>query len=418
VTLAEIRQQLRGELETQADELLTVWFPRCIDREYGGFLCDFDHRWRPSGGQPKMLEYQARQTKVAARGALFRPDSATLRAAASHGFRYLRDRMWDSRHGGWYRMLDRKGAPLEGRTKHGHGSSYAIAACVACHALTGETECLELAQQGFAWLEKHAHDDRNGGYFVFYHEDGTPILSREKSPTPDREYDAIGTPFGFKDLNTTSDLLDCFSDLYRIWPDALVRERLQETLAIASARFYVRPGLMHQYMHPDWAPLPEIARYGQILHSVDHLLAASDALGEGPEAKTRQVARSIVDTMLRFAWDERKGGFSFAGPSFGPAHLEDIILYFRGKYWWVQTAGLKALLSVARLFPDGPYGEYFVRQWNYVKDYVIDSRHGGWMRAGLDTNPDARKQPKASQWKDASHEVEALLDSLEVLDAS
>jgi mannose/cellobiose epimerase-like protein (N-acyl-D-glucosamine 2-epimerase family) len=53
--------------------------------------------------------------------------------------------------------------------------------------------------------------------------------------------------------------------------------------------------------------------------------------------------------------------------------------------------------------------------WQYIKDYIRDLRYGGWFAAGLDTNPEARKQPKASTWKDCSHEVEALVDCLSLL---
>jgi len=57
---------LRHEIESELRALTSVWFPRTIDREHGGFLCDFDYRWKPCGPQPKMLEYQARQTIAAA----------------------------------------------------------------------------------------------------------------------------------------------------------------------------------------------------------------------------------------------------------------------------------------------------------------------------------------------------------------
>jgi hypothetical protein len=50
---------LRHEIETELDFILKACFPRTIDRECGGFLSDFDYRWRPRGQQHKMLEYQA-----------------------------------------------------------------------------------------------------------------------------------------------------------------------------------------------------------------------------------------------------------------------------------------------------------------------------------------------------------------------
>ena len=70
---------LRGELEGELRRLVSVWFPRSVDEEHGGFVCDFDYKWRPSGAQRKMLEYQARQTLAAARAAGRFPDSSDLR---------------------------------------------------------------------------------------------------------------------------------------------------------------------------------------------------------------------------------------------------------------------------------------------------------------------------------------------------
>ena len=46
--------------------VVDVWFPRCLDTRYGGFLCDFDRAWNESGPHHKLLEFQARQTLFAA----------------------------------------------------------------------------------------------------------------------------------------------------------------------------------------------------------------------------------------------------------------------------------------------------------------------------------------------------------------
>jgi mannobiose 2-epimerase len=366
-----------------------------------------------------MLEFQARQTIAAARAAVHCPDLAPLREAAWHGFRYLKEGMWDRRRGGWYRLLDRTGDPLEGATKHGHGAGYAISACIACYELTGDAECLDLAKLAFTWLEEHAHDGRHGGYFVFYREDGTPVLSPDQGPTPRESRDAIGTPIGFKDSNTTSDLLKGFADLYRVWPDALLRNRLEEMLCILRDRLIVAPGVMHMYTHPDWTPLPDFVRYAQILRSANHLLSASEALAGAVDPITERVARSMADTMLRIAWDPEKGGFHLAGSSFGPLYVEDTVVFVRSKCWWAQSEGMRLLLAMARRHPADAagYEAHLVRLWEYVKKYVIDARRGGWLPAGLDTNPEASRRPKATRWKDSSHEAEGLLDSLLILDS-
>ena len=407
-------QNLPAQLEAELYSLQRAWFPRTIDRQHGGFLCDFGDRWQPSGLQHKMLEYQARMTLAAARGAIASPDNAVLREAALHGFRYLHDAMWDRGHGGWYRMLDRAGNPLEAATKHGHGTSYAISACARCYELTGDEECLALAKSGLAWLEQHARDGRHGGYFVFYLQDGTPILTRRELPSG-VPGDPIGTPIGFKDANTTADLLKALADLYRVWPDQLLRTRLEEMLCIVRDRLVVAPGAMHMFANPDWAPLPDVCRYGHVVRAANLLLAGSTALTGRVDPTTAAVVKSMVDTMLAVAWDPAKGGFHAAGGTFPPTDIEGMKVFLRTKSWWVQAEGLRLLLATALKHPDDShdYGGHFARLWDYVRAYVIDSRHGGWFQAGIDESPDARRQPKAFTWKDCSHETEALLECIQ-----
>jgi hypothetical protein len=81
---ASMKQLLRNELETELRRVVGVWFPRSVDREHGGFLCDFNHRWKASGPQHKMLEYQARQTTTSAQAAIHFPNLAFLRESTDN----------------------------------------------------------------------------------------------------------------------------------------------------------------------------------------------------------------------------------------------------------------------------------------------------------------------------------------------
>jgi mannobiose 2-epimerase len=237
-----------------------VWFPRSMDREYGGFLCDFDRRWRSAGRQDKLLEFQARQTLLAAEASRMYPDDRRLHEAAVHGLHFLRERMWDADAGGWFHMVGRAGRPLAAHTKHVHGAAYAIQACVAVHETTGDSGALELAVAGFDWLEQFARDREHPGYFGFLRQDGTII--REESDCPwDVGTDLIGVPIGFKDLNVHSDLLEAFFYLYGATRYARVGQRLNEMIEIVCEKAAAPGGGLHYYCAPDWKPLPHLVRY-------------------------------------------------------------------------------------------------------------------------------------------------------------
>jgi cellobiose epimerase len=404
---------LGQEVEDALQEIVRAWFPRTLDEQYGGFLCDFNHRWRPAGPQLKMLEYQARMTRFAARVAA-QPGFESCRHAAAHGFRYLKDAMWDRESGGWFRMLDRAGAPLEEFTKHGHGSSYAIGACTAYYELTCDPDALRLAQEGYAWLDKVAHDSVHGGYYPFYRRDGTRIVEARQNPLGGAFRDTMGVPIGLKDENTNADMMEACADLYKISPDEQLKQRLLEMLHIVRDRTVVPPGAVHMYLQPDWTPVPDFYRYPYAINTANLLAKVARILE--PDAKTDAVIKSLIDTVVRYSWDNKKGGFYYAGSTFGAMYVEDIRVFIEDKFWWPQAEGTRALLRLALLYPDDAmnYFEHFLKLWNYIKRYLIDRKYGGWVWVGRDYFR-FRRRPKATKWKDPSHEGHSLLECLRLL---
>lgn len=407
--------------------VIDVWFPRCLDVEYGGFLCDFDRRWRRRGPHQKLIEFQARQTLLAAEALQFAPDDERLRRAAIDGFRFLRDVMWDRRLGGWFHRTDRYGEPLEARTKHAHGMAYGIEACVAVHTATGEAGALNLAREGFAWLEQYARDKHHGGYFGFLKQDGEIIRNPSECPWP-TETDAIGTPIGLKDSNVHTDLLQTFTSLYRVWPDPKVAERLNEIVRILCDKVITSAGGLFYFCQPDWTPVPDLMRYGDSFQGAHRLLAARDLVGS--EDQMIDTARRLVDLVLRCAWDRTEGGFFYAGPASALTRIEGSDIVVRNKAWWIQFEALRALLSLSFAAADGEaYFSHFETQWRYLQRHMIDSQHGGVYSVGLEGLPRWRRRlgasfapaaftRKGSVWKDGSHDGRALLYCLSALRAN
>jgi mannobiose 2-epimerase len=314
-------------------------------------------------------------------------------------------------------MLDRAGKPLEAKTKHGHGTSYGISACAAYYELTSDPQALELARKAFSWLDGVAHDAEYGGYFALYQRDGTRINSLKECPIPNLVRDCIGTPPGFKDANTNGDMLETVVDLYQVFPDEVVRKRIGEMLHIVRDRMTVPPGAVHMYFQPDWTPVPDFNRYSYGINTSNILAKAARSPAVPPDHKTREVVKSVVDMVVRYGWDRSHGGFFYGGSTFGPTYLEDITIFIDGKFWWPQAEGMRALLRSALLYSDDEmnYLRRFMELWAYIKKYVIDRRRGGWLWVARDCRPRRWASPKATPWKEPSHEVHSLLECLRLL---
>jgi len=410
--VSAISDNLTTELEHALRDVLNAWFPRCVDTENGGFRCDFNQRWKLCGPQLRMLEYQARVTRTATRISAL-PRFEGYRDIADHGFRYLRDVMWDHEYGGWFRLVDAKGTALESGSKHTHGASYALSACTAYYKLTADPDALNLAKQAFAWLDNAAHDAEHGGYFGLCQRSGKPILT--VNPLSSIR-DPLGVPVGLKDANTNCDMLQAIGDLSQVFSDGLVEKRLHEMFYIVRDRIFVPPGALHMLFQPDWTPVPDVTRYGQTVHAANILAKASSRLNLDSDPKTQGVIKSVVDMLLQYAWDDVNGGFFCAGSTFGPACFDHVRVFVPAKVWWHQAEGLRALFRMAMLYPDdkADYLHRFEQLWAYIKKYVIDSRWGGWTCMGRDCAGFSRL-PKADLWKDLSHEVDSLMYCMQSL---
>ena len=89
------------------------------------------------------------------------------------------------------------------------------------------------------------------------------------------------------------------------------------------------------------------------------------------------------------------------------------------KVWWVQAEGLNALLLMHSLFPDQSiYMRRFLQQWQYIDQYLIDHKHGGWYASGLDQNPEQTRAPKATLWKATYHNTRAMINCLRRLSSN
>ena len=417
-TAHELRTVLRRHV-------VDAWFPRAIDTEHGGFLCDFDRRWRPRGRQVKLLEFQARTTRFAAAASRVFPEDASLRSVALHGLRCLSEVMWDAKDGGWFHRLDRKGRPLEAGTKHTHGAAYAIEACALVHEATGDPGALDLARRGFDWIDAVAHDARDGGWFGLVDRSGTPILDAAHCPWP-AAYDSIGTYFGMKDLNVHSDLLESLVHLRRVLDAPRVEERLAEIVDVVFRRLHdPATGGLHYFVSRDWVPLPRSHRAGNEVQSVARAWLVRDRLGD----RALPIARGIVTHALAHGLDPATGGIFAAGIDAPPEVLSDMgPLGARAKPTWVQFEALKAFLAMRLLEPHDPrWLAHFASQWRHLLRWHVDAAHGGTYEGGLDTAPRWRRRAvlapraitrKASPWKDGSHDASTLIFCLEHVEAA
>ncbi len=202
--------------------LLDEYYPRNIDTLYGGYLSTFTYDFQPQGAQEKMIVTQARHTWSTAKAAIFYQDTSYISMSA-HGFYFLRSAMWDKQYGGFYNLDARDGTP-KSIIKEAYGNAFAIYGLCAYYECSHDTAALNFAKTSFKWLEKYSHDPIYKGYYQHLNRDGSHVI---------RTADIKSTSdLGYKDQNSSIHILEALTELYKVWKDPLVKERLQEMLEL------------------------------------------------------------------------------------------------------------------------------------------------------------------------------------------
>lgn len=405
------------------NELLNCWYPQSMDTLWGGFLTTFTYDFKPLGPQNKMIVSQARHTWTNAKASQLYPETAYFKSGAQHGFRFLKDFMWDKNDGGFYTLVDRQGiVKKDDSVKTAYGNAFGIYALSAYYSASGDTAALSLAKKAFLWLEQGSHDSQHKGYYQHLNRLGTPInRPAHISSTAD---------LGYKDQNSSIHLLEALTELYGVWPNRLVHLRLKEMLELIRDTITTDRGYLTLFFHADWRPVSFIdSSEGSILkhRNLDHvsfghdvetaflMLEASHVLGIKNDIKTLAVAKKMVDHALQNGWDDQAGGFYDEGYYF--KNRTSITITKDSKNWWAQAEGLNTLLLMADLFPNDQmqYFKKFKQLWQYAQTYLIDHDNGDWYEGGLDKEPQKKTALKGHIWKATYHQYRALASCIQQL---
>ncbi|RYY30129.1 MAG: N-acylglucosamine 2-epimerase [Chitinophagaceae bacterium] len=402
-------------------ELIDVYYPRNIDSLYGGYLSDFSYDFKPVGQQDKMIVTQARHVWTTSKATAFYKDTTYL-AMARHGYLFLRDKMWDKQFGGFYTLVNRKGEMISDK-KEAYGNAFGLYALAAYYKTSRDPEVLNLAKKSFSWLEQNSHDPVSKGYFQHLERSGKPI--RRRSDTP------LSSDLGYKDQNSSIHLLEAFTELYAVWPDPLLKTRLQEMLLLIRDTMVHEKGYLQLFFTPDWKPVTNRDSGRAVIlqrRSLDHvsfghdvetaflMMEATEILGNQHDQKTLAVGKKMVDHALKTGWDPVLAGFYDQGYYF--RNTDTLAIIKQSKNWWAQAEGLNTLMIFSRLYPSDKlnYALKFLELWNYVQLNLIDHVHGDWYEEGIDHDPSKKTSRKSHIWKAAYHNFRSLSNCIRMLE--
>jgi len=392
-----LAREARREL---CENILPFWRRHSVDHQRGGFIAELSNDLQPKASAGKGLILNARilWTFSAAWRLTKSPEDAKL---AERALRYLETYFRDASSGGYFWELDPEGAPVN-KLKKIYGQAFCIYALTEYHRSFDDPAALTAAVDTFRLLEQHTRDAIHGGYWETLTQSWKPCEDVRLSEKDLNEK---------KSMNNHLHLLEAYTNLFRVWRDPLLEQRLQELIDIFDAHI-LNPAKSHfrHFFDDAWNVRSDTYTYGHDIEGSWLLVEAAEVLG-GKDTldRTRQTAVSIARAVLQEGLDA-DGGLFYEGRD-GTVILTD-------KEWWPQAEGVVGFLNAWQLTGDAGFFQAARKCWGFIREKIVDPVHGEWFWAVSRKGVPDHSLPKVSMWKCPYHNSRACLEMVHRLESS
>jgi mannobiose 2-epimerase len=320
---------------------------------------------------------------------------------AERAFEFVMNKFWDAQHGGAFWRLNDAGNVMD-NSKKVYGQAFYIYALTEFYRAFGHPAALARSKELFELIERHAHDEKFGGYLEVCQRDWSPAGADARLSEKDMNEK--------KSMNNQLHVLEAYTNLHRIWREPRVATRLRELIDIFLTRILdARTRHLHHFFDEQWHVRSDTYTFGHDIEASWLLCEAAEELGAAEVlARVRNVSLPMAETVF-------KEGLSVDGGLFYEGRAGQII--DAGRECWPQAEALVGFLNAYKLSGDKKFVAAARRVWHFSQQNLVDRVHGEWFwRVNPDGQPD-QQLPKVSEWKGPYHVTRSCLETLRRLQA-
>lgn len=382
------KQEIEQELVTH---ILPFWM-RMQDQEHGGFY--------------GLIDYELHVHKQADKGSIALSRflwsfSAAYRItkdkdylnSAHHAYHFLMNKMMDPEYDGVYWSVDYQGNPTDTR-KHVYAQSFAVYALSEYYRVTQNEEALSTAVRLYHLIEKI-------GYFperTAYGEE----FNREWVEQSNEQLSENGVIADIT-MNTHLHVLEAYTNLYRIYPVAALKERIVNLLTIFYEKIYdPSTHYLGVFFDKSWNRLLDLTSYGHDIEA-SWLLDEAIKVIELEDDKLHQMVINIAYNIGQHA----------VLPDGSLANEKEDDHIDESKIWWVQVEAMIGFVNAYEHTKDDLFRKLALNMWDYVKQHLIDTREGGEWFWAVQPNGQPLQREIGGPWKAAYHNSRFCMEIME-----
>lgn len=384
-------QLLKQELTSELTNILAYWTNHCVDLENGGYFGQINNLNEINKEAPKGLILHAR-TLWSFSAAYRQTAQSCYLEHADRAFNYLITSFRDKENEGMYWSVRADGQPLDTK-KHAYALAFVIYGSSEYFLASGNIQSMQVAIELFKKLELYYWDPVDSGY-IEARSANWDILEDVRLSDKD-----ANEP---KSMNTHLHILEAYTNLYRIWPDSLLKSKIIQLLWIFSNRIIAKyPAHLQLFFSMNWSVRSGIVSYGHNIEAAWLLLEAAE------QVKNNVLINIFRQKTIRIA-EATLTGLDKDGGLWYEADLSSGY-FVREKHWWPQAEAMVGFYSAWQVSGDPVWLTRSRNSWDFIQRNLVDKVNGEWFW-GIDASGKILNKDKAGFWKCPYHNSRSCLE--------
>ena len=388
--MANIGKEVLDELKSN---IIPFWSSRMTTAD-GSILGRIDGEGKPDPYAPRGAVLCARTLWAfsSAYRVLGVPEYLEQATAAK---RELIDHFIDKEYGGVFWSLNPYGTPLDTK-KQMYAIGFAIYGLSEyVRATGGDKEALDWASKLFADMEAHCFDAEGNGYIEALSRDWSPIEDMRLS-TKDRN--------DSRTMNTHLHIIEPYTNLYRVLPSDMLKERIVNLLSIFTERIVRQDGHLGLFFNDAWESQSDGISFGHDIEA-SWLLWESAEVVE-PAGSPSPLKERLKPICLKIA-DAADEGLGPQGQMYYEDRPSD-----KDAHWWVQAESVVGNWNAWQLSGNEKYREASLNCWEFIKSQIV-CPDGEWYWSRRADGSANTTDDRAGFWKCPYHNTRMCLEIIE-----
>jgi cellobiose epimerase len=384
-------EHYKKELQHELSAVLKFWQQHTIDNAFGGFYGRLNNSNMVFQNAPKgsVLNSRILWTFSSAYNLTGNKDYLNM---AQRAFEYITDYFIDQKNGGVYWTVDYKGKPLDTK-KQIYALAFAIYGLSEFYLAGENQQAKKSAIELYHLIVEHSYDTINGGYIEALSADWKEINDLRLSNKDANEK---------KSMNTHLHVLESFANLYRIWKDEVLRNKIYELTDIFSDHI-IDENTHHLILFFDekWTVKSNIISYGHDIEAAWLIQETAEIIDdknllEKVKIKSLQLAKAAAEGL------DKDGGLWYEYNI-----TEDFTI--KEKHSWPQAESMIGFFNAWQLSGDEGFLAKSLNSWKFVQENILDAKKGEWFW-GVKENYDVMDEDKVGIWKCPYHNSRACIE--------